>query len=308
VVTAGEIAQIVEEMGPVSAGGASEHETDSAGAGNARTAGNGKTTGPPPPKRLYRITDGAMIAGVCNGLAAFFQVDVTLVRIGFVVAALVTQGVGILGYVVMMFVVPEANTPEERAAAGGLPFNAREVVDRVKREYAKGSQKWHREWRRHRRHWRQQQREWQHMAWPWTAVSAYPPPAWSLVLLPLFGFLHVTLFLIAAAMMISLVNTGAILAWRLPEDVPLWAAALVLFIAYQIVVSPFRAVKHWAWRPGAGGAAGWFAFWHAVVWLVGLAVVVWIASNNIPEITEFMTRLPHLFREFAYAMRDFFRP
>ena len=95
-----------------------------------------------------------MIAGVCSGLAAYFQIDVTLVRIGFVVLALLTKGVGILIYVAMMFLVPEANTPEERAAAGGMPFNAKEVVDRVKREYEKGSKHWTREWRRKQRQWR----------------------------------------------------------------------------------------------------------------------------------------------------------
>jgi phage shock protein PspC (stress-responsive transcriptional regulator) len=304
VVTAAEVTQIVDEMGPVTAGASAGSDAAADNAGEPRP----KPGAPTPPKRLYRMTDGAMIAGVCNGLAALFQIDVTLVRIGFVVAALITQGVGILAYVVMMFVIPEANTPEERAAAGGLPFNAREVVDRVKREYAKGSRKWHREWRRHQRHWRQQQREWQRMAGPWTAAPGDPPPAWSLIVLPVFSVLHVTLFLVAAAMMISLVNTGGILTWRLPEDVPLWAAALILLVGYQIVASPFRAVAHWAWRPGAGGAAGWLAFWHAVVWLIGLSIIVWMASNNIPEITEFLLQLPHLFREFAYAIRDFFRP
>ena len=58
-----------------------------------------------------------MIAGVCNGLAAYFGVDVTLIRIGFVLAALFTKGAGMLGYVAMMFIVPEASTAEERAAA-----------------------------------------------------------------------------------------------------------------------------------------------------------------------------------------------
>ena len=45
-----------------------------------------------PPRRLYRIPDGAMIAGVCNGLAAYFHVDVTFVRIAFVVGGAPHQG------------------------------------------------------------------------------------------------------------------------------------------------------------------------------------------------------------------------
>jgi phage shock protein PspC (stress-responsive transcriptional regulator) len=238
-----------------------------------------------------------MLAGVCNGLATYLQVDVTLVRIAFVVLALLTKGVGILVYVAMMFVVPEATTDEARAAASGSPINAKEIVDRVKRQYEQGSHKWHREWRRKQRRWRR----------AGLSAAAAPPPPWLAAVLPLFGLVHLMLFLIAAAMMISLVNTGTILQWQKPPDVPLWTAALVLFIGYQLAVSPFRGVQHWAWRSGAGSAAGWFAFWHAVIWLIGLAVALWVASDHIPEITEFMQRLPHLFRELMYGIRDFVR-
>ena len=165
VVTAAEVAQIIAEMGPVTAGpGAGTGEQN--GADGAKPEGGAAAATAPPPKRLYRIPDGAMIAGVCSGLAAYFQIDVTLVRIGFVVLALLTKGVGILIYVAMMFLVPEANTPEERAAAGGMPFNAKEVVDRVKREYEKGSKHWTREWRRKQRQWRRRR-----------AVSAGAPAA-----------------------------------------------------------------------------------------------------------------------------------
>jgi phage shock protein PspC (stress-responsive transcriptional regulator) len=296
VVTAAEVAQIIVEMGPVTAGpGAGAGEQN--GADGAKPGGGAAAATAPPPKRLYRIPDGAMIAGVCSGLASYFQIDVTLVRIAFVVLALLTKGVGILIYVAMMFLVPEANTPEERAAAGGVPFNAKEVVDRVKREYAKGSKHWTREWRRKQRQWRR----------AGLSAAAAPPPPWLAAVLPLFGLVHLILFLIAAGMMISLVNTGAILSWQKPPDVPLWAAAVVLFIGYQIAVSPFRGVQHWMWRSGAGAGAGWFAFWHAAVWMIGLAIAFWVASDHIPEITEFMQRLPHLFREAMYALRDLVR-
>jgi phage shock protein PspC (stress-responsive transcriptional regulator) len=294
VVTSAEVAQIIAEMGPVASGATAESGEQSGASGEKREDG-GRSA--PPPKRLYRIPDGAMVAGVCNGLATYFQLDVTLVRVGFVVLALLTKGIGILIYVVMMFVIPEANTPEEHAAAGGMPFNAKEVVDRVKRQYEQGSRHWNRAWRRKQRQWRR----------AGLSAAAAPPPPWLAAVLPVFGLVHLILFLIAAGMMISLVNTGAILSWQKPPDVPLWAAAVVLFIAYQIAVSPFRGVQHWMWRSGAGAGAGWFAFWHAVIWLIGLAIALWVASDHIPEITEFMQRLPHLFREFMYAVRDFVR-
>jgi phage shock protein PspC (stress-responsive transcriptional regulator) len=296
IVTEAEVVQIVAEMGPVTSGPEAESAGQKSESGT-KPNGGGATFTSPTAKRLYRLPEGAMLAGVCNGLATYLQVDVTLVRIGFVVLAVLTKGVGILVYVAMMFVVPEATTDEARAAATGSPINAKEIVDRVKRQYEQGSHKWHREWRRKQRQWRR----------AGLGAAAAPPPPWLAAVLPLFGLVHLSLFLIAAAMMISLVNTGTILQWQKPPDVPLWTAALVLFIGYQIAVSPFRGVQHWAWRSGAGSAAGWFAFWHAVIWLIGLAVALWVASDHIPEITEFMQRLPHLLREMMYGIRDFVR-
>ena len=138
-------------MGPIDAAAGEEASGDGAGAGRPqRERAAPRAT----PKRLYRIPDGAMIAGVCNGLAAYFAVDVTIVRVGFVLAAIFTKGVGIIPYIVMMFVVPEAHTPEERAAAGGAPFNAKEVIDRAKKQYAEGRRQWRRQWRQQQRQWR----------------------------------------------------------------------------------------------------------------------------------------------------------
>ena len=297
VVTGGEINQIVAEMGPVD-GVASESAasgTNSSTSGKNTDAAQNATT-----KRLYRVMDGGMIAGVCNGLAAYLQVDVTLVRIAFVMAAFLTKGIGILAYVVMMFVVPEAKTAEERAAAGGGPFNAKDVVDRVRKEAIEGSKQW-------RRQWRQQRREWRRHGWAPGMPVAYGPPPLAALLLPMFGLAHVALFLIMASMMISLVNTGGILTWRLPADVPVWAGVLILIVAYQIVVSPIRAVQHWTWIPRTGAEPPWLAFWNSVGWLVGLTLVTWIASNHIPEIREFLQRLPDLIRDFTYAVRDAFQ-
>lgn len=57
-------------------------------------------------KRLYRSRTDRMIGGVCSGLAEFFNIDVTLVRLLFVFGA-IFGGPGILVYFVMLFVVPE---------------------------------------------------------------------------------------------------------------------------------------------------------------------------------------------------------
>jgi phage shock protein C len=57
-------------------------------------------------KRLYRLREGRVVAGVCAGLAAYFGIDPTLVRLVF---ALVTVfgGIGILLYLCAWIVIPE---------------------------------------------------------------------------------------------------------------------------------------------------------------------------------------------------------
>jgi len=290
VVSASEVDQIVKEMGPIETA-----EESNAGADTTTTDSKQGSHAGSPPKRLYRNPDGAMIAGVCNGLASYFGVDVTFVRIAFVLTAILSKGAGIIIYVAMMFIVPEARTGEERAAAGGAPFNAKEVIERAKQQYAEGQRHW-------RRQWRQQQRQWRRHAW----ASGTTPPPWTAGIAPLFALAHLALFVTMASMMISLVNTGGIFAWRLPEDVPVWAGALILLVGYQIVVSPIRAAQHWSWNLPGPGQPGLYAFWNAAIWLTGMAIVVWIASHHIPEIQEFIHRLPGLAREFTEAMRDVF--
>lgn len=61
-------------------------------------------------KRLLRAIDERMIGGVCAGLAKYFNIDPSFVRIGFVVMT-ISSGmiIGIVTYIVMMIVVPEEN-------------------------------------------------------------------------------------------------------------------------------------------------------------------------------------------------------
>ena len=56
-------------------------------------------------RRLYLGTD-KKIAGVCSGIADFFGIDPTLVRLGWVVFSL-AGGSGILAYIIAMIVMPE---------------------------------------------------------------------------------------------------------------------------------------------------------------------------------------------------------
>lgn len=49
-----------------------------------------------------------MIAGVCGGLAEYFDMDPTLVRIGFVLLSVLSTGFpGLIVYIILAFVMPE---------------------------------------------------------------------------------------------------------------------------------------------------------------------------------------------------------
>ena len=73
-------------------------------------------------RKLYRLRDGHILAGVCTGIAAYAAVDVNVVRILFIVAAIISGGTVALIYVVLAFVMPMALTDIQIAEAhGGLP-------------------------------------------------------------------------------------------------------------------------------------------------------------------------------------------
>lgn len=57
-------------------------------------------------RRLYRSRTDRKISGICGGLAAYFKIDPTLVRLLFVLGLLFVGGT-FWAYIIMMIVVPE---------------------------------------------------------------------------------------------------------------------------------------------------------------------------------------------------------
>jgi len=59
-------------------------------------------------KRLTRSYDDRMIAGVCGGIAQYFDVDPTLVRAGYVLMSAVSAGFpGLLIYAILWLIMPK---------------------------------------------------------------------------------------------------------------------------------------------------------------------------------------------------------
>jgi phage shock protein PspC (stress-responsive transcriptional regulator) len=63
------------------------------------------TAPPPPPRRLYRSRGDRVIAGVCGGIARYFNVDPVLVRVG-AVALVFLGGAGLLAYIAAVLLIP----------------------------------------------------------------------------------------------------------------------------------------------------------------------------------------------------------
>ena len=57
-------------------------------------------------RKLVKVTSDKRIAGVCSGLARYADIDVTLVRIGFILAAVFGFGSPILIYIILALVMP----------------------------------------------------------------------------------------------------------------------------------------------------------------------------------------------------------
>lgn len=294
-------------------------EASDAGGGAGASTGAGASSGGASgtgPRRLYQISEGALISGLCNGIAAYFDVDVTFVRIGAVALAFVTGGAAVLGYLALMFIVPYATTSEERAAAHGVPFNARALVERAKRQAAdlarnprwrRSQVQFRREWRRERAEWRREQREarreWRDArrgAWfssfgasaAATAPEAAPPVSRPYAVRVVVGLVTTLLVLLLGVLaivwvfaVISLVAHGAVFGWTVPFAHNFWVALVVLLLAWVLISTPLKWVVHGLqtqaygrshWNAGATGDS-----------LVGLAFLVaaaWYGYENVPEV------------------------
>lgn len=103
---------------------------------NATSYSSGTGSGPwdiKTGKKLFRNTDDKVIGGVCSGLAAYFGIqEVLWVRLAFVLVFL-TMGVGVVIYIVIWCLVPEAKTAADKLAMMGEPANAKNIARMVER-------------------------------------------------------------------------------------------------------------------------------------------------------------------------------
>jgi len=325
VVVTAEVEQIIAEMGPVEdATGPAPEPPPAAAPGPA-----GAESGPAPKaaetggtaKRLYRIKDGAMIAGVCNGFAAYFNLDVTLVRVLFAVLAVLTWGVvAIPLYLILVFLLPTAHTSAEKAAAHGAPSTAEEFIRRAREGYYQGMKTFHdkRAHRQWKRQFKQEMRGWkrsfrqemrnhaQHWSQTWHhAWAPQPRPhilAW--VLLPIISLALFIMGLAAAIAFLSLLCTGALFGVLLPHGIPLWIGLVFIIVAYHVVAWPLKSTRYFLFYHGTGGFGRPYGGGGSLAWLVFLVLLVWVADRHVPEFHQALYNLPPMIHQAVDSVRQ----
>lgn len=80
-----------------------------------------------PVKKLYLDVESRKIGGVCSGLAAYFDIDVTLIRIVFL-ALLLAGSFGFWLYLIIWIVAPKALTPAQKCELRGLETTAENLA------------------------------------------------------------------------------------------------------------------------------------------------------------------------------------
>ncbi len=58
-------------------------------------------------KRLYRSSANYMICGVCGGIAEYFNIDPTLIRLAWVILSIFSVGGGIIAYIAAAIIIPK---------------------------------------------------------------------------------------------------------------------------------------------------------------------------------------------------------
>jgi phage shock protein PspC (stress-responsive transcriptional regulator) len=84
--------------------------------------------------RMYRDPDHRIIGGVCAGMGAYWDINPVVVRVLFA-ALTIAGGLGILVYIILYVVLPEARTTSEKIEMKGAPVNIHNIKESVKKEF-----------------------------------------------------------------------------------------------------------------------------------------------------------------------------
>lgn len=92
-------------------------------------------------KKLYRDKEKGMIGGVAAGLGHYFGIDAVWIRIVLILLVFAGFGTGILAYIILWIVTPEAVTTSEKLEMTGEPVNISNIEKKVREEFESVSDK-----------------------------------------------------------------------------------------------------------------------------------------------------------------------
>ena len=91
-------------------------------------------------RKLYRDKDNGMIGGVLAGLGHYFGIDKVWLRIFFLIMFF-AWGTGVLAYIILWIVMPEAKTTAEKLEMTGEPVTISNIEKKVREEFENVSDK-----------------------------------------------------------------------------------------------------------------------------------------------------------------------
>lgn len=92
-------------------------------------------------KKLYRDGEKGMIGGVAAGLGHYFDVDAVWIRVVLLLLVFAGFGTGIIAYIILWIVTPEAQTTSEKLEMTGEPVNISNIEKKVREEFENISDK-----------------------------------------------------------------------------------------------------------------------------------------------------------------------
>lgn len=85
-------------------------------------------------RRLFRDIDDKVVGGVCSGIGHYFDIDPIWIRLGFV-AMFFIGGTGVLFYLLLMIIIPRAETTAEKLEMRGEPVDVNNISRTIKEEF-----------------------------------------------------------------------------------------------------------------------------------------------------------------------------
>jgi phage shock protein PspC (stress-responsive transcriptional regulator) len=91
-------------------------------------------------KKLFRDGDDKFLGGVASGIAHYFDIDTIWVRLLFLVITIAGVGAGILVYIALWVLLPEAKTTAEKLQMEGEPVNIDNIEKKIREEFTNVSE------------------------------------------------------------------------------------------------------------------------------------------------------------------------